>query len=227
MSTWYAQQAKQNPDLFRVIFDFNRRPQHWVHPEVLSTLPHANIVQALSTTNRGSSHVATWLTRELKLDAAEVCWDFEEPRRRLALLNAGTLRKLACYAGAASCWPRIATTISRDELREIKTAIGEEAHVFALRRGRMIMPEQEALAPSKDQSLADQVLDQGWRMVAAAALDEHPAVQQRFTLKLPPAVAQSLANQSAAALDVRTKAWQRLRKISPEVLTEGETKCFA
>lgn len=227
MSIWYAQQAKQNPDLFRVIFDFNRRPQHWVHPDVLSTLGHGNVMQALSSTNHGSKHLAQWLERELNLDPASVCWDFQEPRRRLALLSSSTLHKLARYAGAAACWPLIAVTISRDDLREIKTAIGEEAHVFALRRGRMIVPEQEAVAPSKNQSLADHVLNLGWRMIAAAALDEEPAIQQRLTLKLPVDVAHTFHHHTAVEPDVRAKTWQRLCKISPEFLTEGETKCFA
>ena len=224
---WYAAQAKANPDLFRVIYDFNRRPQHWVHPSVIESLPHAPVVKALATTNYGAAHVSAWLTRELKLDQDEACWDFEEPRCRIALLSLGTLHRLACYAGAASCWPSVAATVGRDQLREIKATLGEEAHVFALRRGRMVVPESDTAPTTGTTSLAAHALDTGWRMVATAGHDERPAVQRRIALKLPPDVAQSITGKVPAPSEMREKAWQRLRKIAPEVLTEGELKCLS
>src|SRR4051794_35939795 len=110
---WYAEQAKVNPDLFRVIYDFNRRPQHWIHPSVVESLPHAPVLHALASTNHGASHVSAWLMRELGLDRDEASWMFEEPRSRLVLLSSSTLRRLASYAGAACCWPRVSTTIGR------------------------------------------------------------------------------------------------------------------
>lgn len=224
---WYAMQAKANPDLFRVIYDFNRRPQHWVHPSIIETLPHASVVKALATTNHGAPHVATWLLRELKLDQDEACWDFEQPRCRIALLGSGTLYRLACYAGAASCWPGVAATIGREQLREVKGALGGEAHVFALRRGRMVVPENDTVPATGTTSLAAHALEAGWQMVATAAHDARPAVERRFALKLPADVAQAIAGKVPTAPDACEKAWQRLRKITPEVLTEGELKCFS
>jgi len=229
MSTcgWYATQAKTNPDLFRVIYDFNRRPQHWVHSSFVETLPHAPVLKALATTNHGATHVSAWLMRELKLDQDEACWDFEEPRCRIALLSSDTLHRLARYAGASSCWPGVAATIGRDQLREIKATLGEDAHVFALRRGRMIVPESDTVPINGATSLAAHALDAGWQMVVTAAFDERPAVQRRMALKLPPDVAQSIAAKVSTASDAREKAWSRLRKITSEVLTEGELKCFS
>ena len=228
MSKWYVHQAKVNPDLFRVIFDFNRRPQSWLHPEVMSALPHRHLVQALSQTNHGASHLSGWLGRELKLDSAETHWDFEEPRRRIALLSATTLHRLSCYAGSAACWPKIAAAIQRDELREVKATLGEEAHVFALRRGRLIVPEEETLSPPSGLSLAQHAMKVGWQIVSAVVENDPATVQQRFALKLPPKVAETLASEgSGLSPEFKSKAWQTLRKISNEVLTEGEAKCFA
>ena len=227
MSTWYAKQAKLNPDLFRVIFDFNMRPQYWVHPQVINSLPHCTVVQALANTTRGSAHLSAWLSRELRLGNGEACWDFEEPRRRLALLGCATLNKFASYAGAAACWPRIAATIGREDLKEIKAALGDEAHVFALRRGRMIVPEKETSPPAGAVPLGEHALDVGWRMLATAVIDDKADVRKRFVLKMPPTVARALAGADPAPAEARDKAWQRLRKISPEVLTEGESQCFA
>lgn len=226
---WYAAQAKANPDLFRVIFDFNRRPQHWVHSEVMNSLPHAPVINALTGSRHGSSHLAQWLDRELGLGGSSTCWDFSEARLRLALLGFSTLNRLARYAGAAACWPRVAATISKQEIRELKSALGEKAHVFALRRGRMIVPEHDTVPVPDSTSLGAHAIETGWRTIAAAMQTEHADLLRRFELKLLPEAARIVKAALAERSDSSSKgsAWNRLRKISPEVLSEGELKCFA
>lgn len=222
---WYAAQSKANPDLFRVIFDFNRRPQHWVHSSVIEGLPHAPVVQALATCVHGAGHLSAWLLQELSLLEHEPCWDFEDPRRRLALLSPATLARLARHCGAALAWPRIASVIGRAEIQELKAALGEDAHAFALRRGRMIVPENEAVLPEAGDSLTAHALHSGWRLILTAIDDESAAVRRRMELKLPPDL--PAMNLGTVALELRDRAWQRIRRISPQVLTEGELKCFA
>ncbi len=225
MSTWYAQQAKANPDLFRVVFDFNRHPQFWVHPEVMERLPEATVVKALAGVTHGTSHLASWMCRTLELDAHEPVWDFEEPRRRLNLLAPETLAKIARFAAAALSWPRIASVIGKVQIQEIKGTFGEDAHSFALRRARFIVPESDAVLPESDKSLYDHAMELGWNLLTSAACDEADPIQQRFMLKLPVAIAEKTLLR--VPQDVRERAWNRIRKISTEVLTEGETKCFA
>ncbi len=222
---WYAAQSKANPDLFRVIFDFNRRPQHWLHPSVMELLPHAPVIQALAGSTHGAGHVSAWLMQELDLLEDEPCWDFEEPRRRLNLLTPATLGRLARHCGATLAWPRIAAVIGRAEIQELKAALGEEAHAFALRRGRMIIPENEAVLPQPGASLAAHVLENGWRLILTAVSEDLGALRRRFKLKLPPDLLS--ANLGVVAPETRDRAWQRVRKICPQVLTEGEMQCFA
>lgn len=222
---WYAEQSRTNPDLFRVIFDYNRRPQHWVHSSVLDALPHAPVIKALAQSPHGSGHLAAWLLQELKLLEHAPCWDFEEPRLRLHLLSSPTLAKLARFCGAALCWPKLASIISKAEIQEVKAGLGEDAHTFALRRGRLVVQEKDTLLPDGSLSLVEHAIQVGWALVQTAALDSNPALKRRFELKLPPGKAQPVAQGFDSAQ--RDSAWLRVRKITPEVLTEGEMKCFA
>jgi hypothetical protein len=222
---WYAQQAKANPDLFRVVFDFNHRPQFWVHPQVVEGLPEAAVVKALAEAKHGTTHLAGWLSRTLELDVHEPEWDFEDTRRRLNLLAPETLAKIARFAAAALSWPGIASVIGKVQMQEIKSSFGEDAHSFALRRARFIVPEIDAVLPESDKPLYDNAIELGWNLLTSAACDEADSIQKRFMLKLPLAIAKKTPR--SVPQDIRERAWNRIRKISTEVLTEGETKCFA
>lgn len=222
---WYAQQARLNPDLFRVIFDFYRRPQFWLHPEVLDALPESVVVKALMNTKHGGSHLARWLNRTLSLDVHVPVWNFEEPRRRLNLLRPETLSSLARFAGAAMIWPSISSVIGKKQMQEVKGSFGEDAYAFALRRARFIVSDSDVAKPESGVPLYNYATELGWNMLSSAACDEAEPIQQRFLLKLPPAIAKKTMRR--VPQEVRQTAWTRIRKISSEVLTEGEMKCFA
>jgi|GEM_PF-1735514 len=222
---WYASQAKTNPDLFRVIFDFNHRPQFWLHPEVLARFPEAAVIRVLATGTHGHHHLASWLTRALHLDACDPVWDFQEPRLRVALLSPETLTRLARYTGVALCWPRIASIIGRQQIQEIKASLGEDAYAFSLRRARFIVPENEVILPNQETSITDHVMDVGWNVLASSTGDESDAIRERLSLKLPLQVAKKV--RWRVTPELREQAWSRVRQISREVLTAGESKCFA
>lgn len=223
---WYAAQSKSNPDLFRVIFDFNRRPQFWVHESILEGMPHTPVVKALAGCWHGSRHLSKWMMRELALDKEDDCWDFEEPRRRLSLLGPETLARLARYCGAVLSWPRIVAIIGKAQIQELKAGLGEDAHAFALRRGRMLVPESETVVPeNREDPIVPHALEVGWRLLLTAVGEEEPGLSRRLSLKLPPELPDM--KLGAVTLEVRERAWQRVQKVSPQVLTEGEMKCFA
>jgi len=224
-SGWYVQQAKANPDLFRVVYDFNCRPQFWLHTAVVEKLPHAAVVRALAGAVHGGDHLSAWLSKTLGLDSQEAVWEFQESRRRLVLLSPHSLSHLARFAGAALCWPRLSSIIGRAQIREVKDAIGEDAYSFALRRARLLVAQDDTLVPQADEPLVPQVIEAGWNLLATAASDDADSVQQRLMLKLPPEVAKKTVRPVDPGL--RTRAWSLIRKICPAVFTEGESKCFA
>lgn len=223
---WYVEQSKVNPDLFRVIFDFNRRPQYWVHPTVLASLPHASVVTALATARCGAGHLSAWLAQQLGLKPTDDCWDFQEPRRRLFLLSSVTLERLARFCGAALHWPHIAAVIGRTDSSNLKSAIGEDAHHFAMRRGRMVVPEAETVGgASPPAGLASRCLQAGWDMIATALAQDPDGLRLKLKLKL--AAVDPLMPTGDVAPEIRERAWQRIRRIGPDVFSEGELKCFA
>ena len=221
--SWYPAQAKANPDLFRAIFDFNCSPQFWLHERVHSSLPHQPVIQALSDSRYGARHLSRWLIQELHLVAQH--WHFEEIRLRLYLLSVGTLYRLARYCAAALTWPRIAAVIGRVEIHELKAMLGEDAHAFAMRRARFIVPQQETVSPVAGQSLGAFALSQGWGMLLRAAMHDSEALSRRLALKLPTDALDLLPD--TVSDEQRHLDWTRVQKISKEVLTEGELKCFA
>ncbi len=224
-SGWYVQQAKVNPDLFRVIYDFNCRPQFWLHSTLMEGLPQSGVVRALAGATHGSGHLSCWLSKTLGLDPGEVEWDFQEPRRRLTLLGPASLARLACFAGAALCWRQLSAIIGRVQIQEVKTALGEDAYSFALRRARLLVSQNDAAISVAGEPLVDHAINMGWNLLATAASDDADCVQQRFMLKLPPAIAKKTVRP--VETELRARAWGLIRKITPAALSEGESKCFA
>lgn len=220
---WYGNLSKENPDLLRVIHDFNQRPQYWVHPTVLSEVPFAEVVSHL--TRHGRHQASSWVNRQLGLHEKETFWDFEDPRKRIALLSHATLEKLARYCGAAQRWSRIASIIGKVQNQEIKAAIGEDAHAFALRRARQMVSQEEASQKLEGRTLVEEILHLGWNTVTAALSGEPDSLLSRFILKLPTDALKSEMDE--VPVEVRDSAWQRISRINKEVLTDGELKCFA
>lgn len=223
---WYAELAVRQPDLFRMIGDFNTKPQHWAHPERLAALPHGDVLAILDTSVTGQRHAARWVTGQLGLSQVPAWWDFTPARRRLILINWLTLEKLACYCGAAIHASKIAATIARAQTIELKSAIGAAAHAFALRRGRLVnVPDLPQLQAPGGAGLGRQVLDSGWAAVLGLLSDEPAELLRRFWVKLPPAMAQDRMPKLAA--EECEQVWNFVRRVGREVFSKEEEACFA
>lgn len=223
---WYAELALRQPDLFRLIGDFQGRPQHWAHPDRLAALPHGDVLAFLANSAVGQKHASRWATTQLGLDHVPGWWDFSPPRRRLVLMSWMTLEKLACYCGAAIHATKIAATIARVQTLELKAAIGAAAHAFALRRGRMMTaPALPQLTAQGGESLGQQVLATGWATVLGMLSDEPAELLRRFWVKLPPSLQQQATPKLAP--EECDLVWTFVRKIGNEVFTKEEMACFA
>jgi hypothetical protein len=224
--SWSASLIRTNPDLFRLIHDFNYRPSHWIHPARAAALPHAAVSTALLQRGQALPQLNRWIAGRLSMQMRETAfWDFTDPRQRLALLSHETLAKIALFCGAAWRWSRIAVIIGRSQIVELKKAIGEQAHVFALRRGRLVIDQKSAFESMPDRTLVQEIHELGWITVLTALGGECAGLLDRFVLKLPEDVPQF----DFFGVNARTRdaAWQRVRKVLGEVLSKGEMKCFA
>lgn len=211
-----------------MIHDFNERPGHWVHPERLQKIPNGSLVQTLLNEGAAQTGLHRWLIRQLGLATVPGCWDFEDPRRRLALLSHETLAKLAVFCGAAYCWKRIANIIGGAALKELKAEIGPEAHVFALRKGRQLMEAYEGPdSQIQSDNLKDDIHSFGWRTVTRVFAGEPDPLMQRLRLKLPPHEAVEACLQIEAGDEaVREAAWKWTRRVMADVLNRKELQCF-
>ena len=132
-SSWIVDRVSDHPDVFRLIHEFNRLPQNWVHPEHLQTVPEGKVVSFLSGTPSGQERAARWVDHHLGLSPSTDYWDFEDESKRLALLSWQSLDLLARCSGSLLHAGEIATLIGRDQILDLRNTIGKDAHEFALR----------------------------------------------------------------------------------------------
>lgn len=224
-AAWATKLVTGNPELFRLVHDFNLRPANWVETSRLSELPNAAVANGLLQNGHGYAEVHAWAATALKLDQQPACWDFAEPRRRIALLGHETLQRLAIFCGSALCWNRISTIIGKSQIAELKGAIGEHAYAFALRRGRMVVPQPLPTPVGDNSTLNELIHTQGWRLLLGTMAGEAAAIMSRVSLKLPRHI--DVPDEAANPPEGRDSAWSRVRKILPEVLNREELRCFA
>jgi len=178
---WLASIGRQRPDLYHAIYDFNLRPQFWVHPVRLEVLPDWKRLMALPPSTTTSLAIGKFVAEALGIPS-QTEWDFQPIRRRVALLPADSLRQLAHFTGATLLWKRLTSIISGRELQEIHRQIGQTAHAFAVRRGRALFPNPTTgSAPPHDSPR-----EAGWNALSALFSNDHHGFQQRFSLRLPP-----------------------------------------
>lgn len=223
---WAAALLQQNPDLFRLVYDFNNRPSLWVHPQRMEQMPHFAIIKNLNQANAATrSGLEQWTSRHFQLTETAACWDFNEVRQRLALLQHDSLAKLALYCGAALRWSRISMIIAKSQIAELKAHIGEHAHAFALRRGRQVVEQQEASQSLPDYSLNQEIHFLGWTTLLSCMAGESESLLARMQLKLPDKTPQPVYSKIEEA--ERESAWKKVQKVLGEVLTREEMRCFA
>lgn len=225
-SAWAVALLQKNPDLFRLIYDFNNRPSLWIHPQRLEQMPHFNVIKNLNQSSAATrAGLEQWAVRHFQLTNTTVCWEFKEARQRLALLQHDSLAKLALYCGAALRWSRISMIIAKSQIAELKGHIGEHAHAFALRRGRQVVEQQEASQSLPYYSLNQEIHFLGWTTLLSCMGGESESLLSRMQLKLPDKTPQPAYAEIKEA--ERESAWKKVQKILGEVLTREEMRCFA
>lgn len=224
VNRWLQSLVRDRPDLYRAIYDWNAYPHRWILPAWLNdaAVPTAVITQ-LEKTSAGRERLGRHFRQVYRLE--EMIWDFQEPRRRIALLSGPTLARLARFAGAAIHAGRLARVVTKDERRATTERIGEDAYTFALRHGwRLTASDGTGGANDAMGSLVEAVEQSGWRVVATCVQGEAETIRRRLRLKAPPS--QPVFQDTAAQPPVKD-AWNFLQPIAREALTPEELRCFA
>jgi hypothetical protein len=222
-AAWIKGLVAGKPDLYRAVYDWNLHPHRWIRAERLGAgLPPA-LVAALEASVEGRARLGTHFRRVHGLE--ETLWDLAAPRRRLALLGASALDRLARFAGAVRLGPRLARVIAKEERRTLTAQIGEDAYSFALRRGPLL-PGADPLPveASLERPLPEVLHRTGWQTLADCLALEPEALRRRFLLKTPSGI-------EPAPLPVseqdRDRAWELVAALAGDLLSREEKLCFA
>ena len=228
MSTaaWFRSLVTSRPDLYRTIYDWNIYPHRWLLPVWIDGggLPEP-VVKLLESSPAGRERLGRHYRQALGLE--EMVWDFQAEPRRLALLGARTLDRIARFAGAAVEVHRLARVIAKEDRRVLTEQIGEDAYGFALRRGRLLTPAGAigTDAAVTAQALAAEIIRSGWATLSACLGREPEALRRRLRLKAPRELA--LFAGELPTPEASAQAWRLLKPITPDVLTTEEARCFA
>lgn len=241
-SVWMVAKTREHPDLLRLVHEFNRLPQNWVHPEYLGLVPHGDVIRFLAGTPGGQGTASRWIDNQLGLSEVAVYWDFEERRKRLALLDFESLAKIACCLGSGLKSREISRLIGKVEIMRLIDAIGRDAHEFALRGGiQSRIPSQVSEMVARwevaadegssegheggDSDLGCRVEKLGWGVVRSVLVGEPVPLWRRFNLKIPSRF-QDSAFEADAREGLGSTCWDLVKTVARKLLSPTQLRCF-
>jgi hypothetical protein len=189
---------KFNDPLLPLIYEFNFLPGRYIHPSWLEGLIEDDLFNRLKKSRRAGQRLSPLILLKFGLD--RTCFfNFEDPVRRLALLNGETLLKLIYLAGVSVHAGEISQVIERDSVLSLKKSLGEEAYLFALKRapflvGRMDFPPYPRKTTDYE-GFRDLVYECGMKALEACLGGEEASLRKRLALKLPRALVKDFGKQ--------------------------------
>ncbi len=123
--------------LLDLALSFNLYPSQYAHSSWLERLGVTGADTDLRESPLWTRSVSSALLRAANLDK-HFDNDFFDPAKRLALMDATTLTRVAGLVCATLLRERIKKAVRQDEVRALRTTIGAEAHAFAVRFGELL-----------------------------------------------------------------------------------------
>lgn len=220
------QTVRTAPDLFGRIVQFNFRPARYLHGRRIGSLMDAGLFQRLAAHPAGEKLLSERIAAHWGLDAAGF-FDFEQSRRRLALLAPQTLDRLFRLSGLALAGRAISQQVRRAEVLAFRRAFSADDCRFALKRASMLVGAagQSLAEPQRSgETLAECVQSHRRKMIACCFAGEPSALTSRVWLKLAPE--DEPRGDEAVTAEQREAAWRIVRKIALTERLDGEGLCF-
>lgn len=186
-------------DLMRLVMHYNLHPHLDLHPSWLPPSWPARH-RRLALYGPGGQAVLGDLVRRQSPHPADYL--FDTPLKRLALLDAPSLRRLAVYVGLGAHLPLLRLRVPAGlQLRRQARRYDPQAAAFALERMPSLPDLRMDAKPLQDRPLAvgRLLVSRGYRLLVAAVVPEGEAIVRRVRLKFP----RRLAQLSAPALQPR------------------------
>lgn len=186
-ASFVATAVQSNRPLWGLVHRFNCRLAADVHPAHLADELDGRLLERLRQSARAERQLTEWITLRFELDPRG-CWDFEQPRRRFALLPAAQLERLVRLVGISALHRQLARIVLGPQIRRLREALGEADYQFAIKRASFLV--RQFPAELEPQTLAEDVLAQaaglGGQVLRGCLAGAPPAVMDRVALKLPP-----------------------------------------
>ena len=222
---FFADALTSRPLLWEAVLRANSRRESWP-----AALPYA--AEASAVFGEAAPPLLAWLA-ERPATARRDCeerddtfWDYGEESRRLALLDAETLAALSRVAGVALHAPDIARVLRREDLRVLRSGIGEDMYRYALCRGQYQLGGVRRLFARLHPSLplAERCALHGSMAPRLLASRWPGALVERFVPQLPP-VPEGMEMPAFDEADTRD-IWLALNKLLLKEVAPSWAPCF-
>lgn len=130
--------TSSNKKLSSLVWEFNFRPDNYIHASWLATMPDGELISKLVGKHRGAERVVQHLMGRLGLEN-QVYFNFSSSLAKMALWLAEDLETLVLHAGAVMIRDQVQRSVSRDDVVKIRADIGDDLYFFIQRRVPMVM----------------------------------------------------------------------------------------
>lgn len=212
--------AIERHGLLPLIYEFNMRPARYIHKSWIEPMISPSLFTDLKRSRHAEKRLSDMILKRFQLDR-DFFFDFEEPRRRLALIDGGRLSRLIFLAGIAVNSPRYTKVVERDKLIALKGEIGEGAYLFALRKapflmGRMAFPLSGEQGSENTRSHAVRC---GMECLRACFSGDPETLITRILFKLPERLGRDIKRRPPEI--ERRHAWSLFRKVLLQEVEPG------
>ncbi|CAA6815635.1 MAG: Unknown protein [uncultured Thiotrichaceae bacterium] len=169
------------------IWEFNYKPEKYVHTSWLKDLPNADVILKLiaEDSRKTSTRLSHHLLSQLGFDG-KFFFDFNDSLTQLALWDTSEMQKLVQHIGMMFYFDDVRRCITRQEVASYRKALGEELYTFALEGAPEIKQRQlKALDLSEELSINRKLLITGMAVIIAGMQDYPYALLKRMIIKLP------------------------------------------
>nr|CAA6830816.1 MAG: Unknown protein [uncultured Thiotrichaceae bacterium] len=178
-------QPNNGNKLSDMVWEFNFRPDHYIHDSWLEQMPDGPLIKKLVGCHRGADRIVQYLMQRLGLEG-QVFFNFSNSLTRIGLWSGQDLEKLIMHTGAVFYHSRVQKIVTRDEVLQIREQMDDELFNFMQSRAVQLKGKIDLSLKLPAGLGAEQSIRLAGLLCFHAALVGYPvALRKRLMLKLP------------------------------------------
>lgn len=217
---------KREDNLFSQVYAFNQLISRYIDESHLFEFPYLlKYWESLKKITRIQKKLSNLLLKNFKLENKSF-YNFEDPRLRIALLDAKTLKNLLLYAGAVLYSERINKIILKKDLLSLKESIGEDLYFFAAKKASLLIGFVPKIELSKNGVAIqkEDLFEAGKECLQLCLAQEDENLTERLILKFSKEITWNF--NLPASEEQKTKSWNFLYKILVKEVNSEVKQCF-